>query len=228
MGTAVVATDVLTKAERTRLAVKQAIAADEARRELMRQEARADFLDGFGRHRDRKTGIVVDVHENDRGTAQTRAKLRPDTLVLLLNRGAERGLSQEQYDAAHLIRAAVTIIIAGMGLKACSMERLGGPGRSDGETETEWAVRVQEDYNAWVDAMAERAAAAKRVRRDSRAWQAGPVLDIVVDGMTCNEVAASRCMWNKSIVPALQEALDLYNEVRRRGRKNTKLGKTSA
>lgn len=228
MGTALAATDVLTRAERTRLAVKRAIAADEARRELMRQEARADFLDGFGRHRDRKTGIVVDVHENDRGTAQTRAKLRPDTLELLLNRGAERGLSQEQYDAAHLIRAAVTIIIAGMGLKACSMERLGGPGRSDGETETEWAVRVQEDYNAWVDAMAERAIAAKQVRRDSRAWQTGPVLDIVVDGMTCNEVAATRCLRDKAIVPALRDALDLYNDLRKRGRKSANRGKLSA
>ncbi|WP_129557145.1 hypothetical protein [Azospirillum baldaniorum] len=220
--------EVMDRVERTYTAMERAIASDEARRELMRQEARADFLDGFGRHRDRKTGIVVDVHENDKGTAQTRAKLRPDTLVLLLNRGAERGLSQEQYDAAHLIRSAVTIIIAGMGLKACSMERLGGPGRSDGETETEWAVRVQEDYNAWVDVMAERAAAAKLVRRDSRAWQAGPVLDIVVDGMTCNEVAAARCMRDKAIVPALRDALDLYNDLRKHGRKSANRGNLSA
>ncbi|WP_188260854.1 hypothetical protein [Azospirillum tabaci] len=228
METALAATDVLTKAERTRLAVKQAIAADEARRELMRQEARADFLDGFGRHRDRKTGIVVDVHENDRGTAQTRAKLRPDTLVLLLNRGPERGLSQEQYDAAHLIRSAVTIIIAGMGLKACSMERLGGPGRSDGETETEWAVRVQEDYNAWVDAMAERAMAARRIRKDSRRWQTGPVLDVIVEGMTCNEVEAARCMRNGSVADALREAMSLYCDLRKRGRGNAKGGRNCA
>jgi hypothetical protein len=213
---------------RTHAAVEAAIAADEAKREARRQEAQADFLDSFGRHRDRSTGIVVDIHGNDKGTAQTRAKLRPDTLLLLLSRGPERGLSQEQYDAAHLIRAAVTIIIGGMGMRACSMERLGGGGRSDGETEAVWAVRVQEDYNAWVDAMAERAIAAKRVRRDSRAWQTGPVLDIVVDGMTCNEVAQARCMRDKAIVPALRDALDLYNDTRKRGTKSATRGKLCA
>lgn len=208
--------EVADRVERTCKALERAIASDEAKRDAARKEARADFLDAFGRRRD-ANGIVVDVHGRDRGTTQTRTKMRPDTLVLLLNRGPERGLSQEQYDAAQLIRAAVLIIVGGMALKACSMERMGG-GRSDGETETQWAVRVQEDYNAWVDAMGERAAAAKQARRDSRAWQTGPVMDIVVDGMTCNEVSAARCMRDKSIVPALRDALDLYNETRKRGR----------
>ncbi|AWJ86336.1 hypothetical protein TSH58p_22745 (plasmid) [Azospirillum sp. TSH58] len=206
--------EVADRIERTYDALERAIASDEAKRATARKEARADFLDAFGRRRN-ANGVVVDVHGRDRGTAQTRTKLRPDTLVLLLNRGPERGLSQEQYDAAHLIRTAVRIIVGGMGLKACSMERMGGGGRSDGETETQWAIRVQEDYNAWVDAMAERAVAAKRARRDSRAWQTGPVMDIVVDGMTCNEVEGARCMRNGSAAAALRDALDLYLDVRR-------------
>lgn len=200
---------------RIEAAIKQAKADEKERRARIRRETETGRLDALGLVKD-PAGVVVARHAGvEKGTPQTRAKLRPDTLQLLLKRGPERGISQDQHDAAILIRSAYSLIInadVGLGMKACSLETI-GRGARKGDYETAWQVTVQGHYLDWVDAMAERAKAVMKYRKVRR-WQVGPILDVVVDGMTCTEVEDARCLRNGSMGEHLREGLDLYNDIR--------------
>ncbi len=92
-------------------------------------------------------------------TPQTVARLRPDPLWTLLQRGR---LTQEQIDAAHDIRAAFEIITAPVRIRtmravstvdgaAFDLSR-GGRGRS-GNSESDRAILLQQRFNTWVAVM---------------------------------------------------------------------------
>ncbi|MCM8735986.1 hypothetical protein M5E06_17780 [Azospirillum sp. A1-3] len=158
---------------------------------------------------DKDAGVKVSSVGADKGTAPTRKKMRPDTLLWMLDRGQ---LSQEAYDAALSIRAAYMLITIGMDARVATYgESFGGRGDT---WETAWAVQMQELYNDWCDVMVQRAAAAQKVHRGTRRWQTSLVHDIVIEGMTCAEVGADRGMCRKAVADIFRDALDLYLDIK--------------
>lgn len=145
----------------------------------------------------------------DLGTPETRRRLQADNCLLMLNKGQ---LDQMQYDATCLIRAAYLLIVNGMDAKAATYgERFGG-GMDD--YESVWAVMVQENYNDWIDAMAERAAANARAKRGGNRWRTWLPMAVIVDGITCADIADQRGMKTQTVAEYLRDALDLFNDVR--------------
>ncbi|MFQ5534687.1 MAG: hypothetical protein ACE5EM_07700 [Sphingomonadales bacterium] len=133
---------------------------------------------------------------NDKPTAQTRAKLKPDPLWALAQRGV---LSNEQIQAAWDIRAAFEIITVPVRLRLASLEKI-DCGAAD-HRESERSIRLLKQYNAWIDEMT-------RYR-----LPAGPVLDIVVESLSCREVDRRRRVRKGTARNLLVEALDLYCKV---------------
>ena len=142
-------------------------------------------------------------------TPQTVARLRPDPLWTLLQRGR---LTQEQVDAAHDIRMAFEIITAPVRIRTMravstvdgAMYDLtrGGRGRS-GNSESDRAILLQQRFNAWVAAM------------KNGAVPVGPIIDIVVEGQACRSVDRARGRRNGWSTEILECGLDLYIAAKR-------------
>ena len=85
---------------------------------------------------------------NNAATPETTSKLKRDPLKNLESRGI---LDEYHLLAADMIRLAIQIRIAGLGVKCASIEaRVDILGKRGTETETEWAIRVQEQYTLWM------------------------------------------------------------------------------
>jgi hypothetical protein len=148
-------------------------------------------------------------------TPQTLARLRPDPLWLLLQRGR---LSQEQVDAAHDIRDAFELIAAPVRLRTMravstvdgtsfDMTR-GGNGRG-GNGESDRAILLQQRFGQWVEAM-------KAAR-----LPVGPLIDIAVEGKGCRTIDRERGRRNGWAVDVLVRGLDLYLVTKRSPRRAT-------
>ncbi|PWC69118.1 hypothetical protein TSH7_01350 [Azospirillum sp. TSH7] len=145
----------------------------------------------------------------DLGTPQTRKRLQTDNCLLMLHKDQ---ITQEQYDGTCLIRAAYLLIVNGMDAKAATYGERFGHGTDD--YESVWAVMAQENYLDWVDAMAERAAANARAKRGGNRWRTWLPMAVIVDGITCQQIADQRGMKTQTVAEYLRDALDLYNDVR--------------
>ncbi|MFL7901555.1 hypothetical protein ACJ41P_10510 [Azospirillum argentinense] len=159
--------------------------------------------------KDPDSGIKVARYGTDKGTAPTRKRLQADPCETMLSKGQ---LTQEQYDATTMILAAYQIITQGMGARIATYGASAGGGRDD--YESVWAITVQERYLDWVDAMAERAAANAKAKRGGNKWKTWLPLDVIVEGITCQDIAHQRGMKTQTVADYLRDALDLYNDVR--------------
>ncbi|WP_395454754.1 hypothetical protein ACHMW5_13650 [Azospirillum melinis] len=151
----------------------------------------------------------------DLGSPETRKKLRPDTLLLMLDRGQ---LDQPQYDAAVLIRSGYMIRTFGLGVKVASYGERVASRTGDGY-QSVWAATIERNYRTWVDEILSQERAIGRQLKGARRPKTDAITDIIISGLTCNEVEGRRRMKNGSVGPMLREALDTYNDIRwRRGK----------
>lgn len=131
-------------------------------------------------------------------TPQTLAKLKPDPVGRLARKGA---LSPDEEAAAYEIREAFAVVSGPVALRvsnpAAALRDRRTP-RLPFENETERQVRLKRRYAAWRHAMAERALPL---------W---PVLDVVIDELSCREADAKRGRRNGTTIAGLAAALDLY------------------
>ena len=146
--------------------------------------------------------MTIDIDEQGFGaTQETAAKLKPDSLRLMLIKGPKRGISIAQWEAALAIRRAFEIITAPASLVASDYEReirgkgVWGGWRSIGPLAN---LKVVNRYNDWADEM------------DARRIPIGPVIDVVVGGASCREVDRARKVRSGSMSRLLKEALRLY------------------
>lgn len=151
----------------------------------------------------------------DLGTVETRKKLRPDTLLLMLDQGR---LDQSQYDAAVLIRSGYMIKTFGLGVKVASYgERVAS--RTDDGYQSAWGTKIERGYDAWAAEMLSQERAIGRQLKGARRPKTEAVTDVIIGGLTCREVEGRRRMKTGSVGPMLRDALDTYNDIRwRRGK----------
>lgn len=85
---------------------------------------------------------------NGQATPETTSKLKRDPLKNLESRGL---LNEYHLLAADMIRAAIQIRTVGLGAKCASVEtRVDIVGKKPSETESEWSIRVQQQYTLWM------------------------------------------------------------------------------
>ena len=145
----------------------------------------------------------------DLGTPETRKRLQADNCLLMLNKDQ---ITQEQYDGTCLIRAAYLMITKGMDARVATYGETFGASKDD--YESVYAVMVQENYLDWIDAMAERAAANARAKRGGNRWKTWLPMAVIIDGITCSDIAHQRGMKTQTVAEYLRDALDLFNDVR--------------
>lgn len=129
-------------------------------------------------------------------TSQTSAKLQPDPLWTLSRRGV---LTQEQIQAAWDIRQAFEVITVPVRLRKAALEKIDCGAKE--YVETSQVLRLLKRYNDWIDELT-------RYR-----LQAGPVLDVVVESISCREVDRRRGVRKGATRALLIEALNLYCKV---------------
>lgn len=149
--------------------------------------------------------MTIDIDEQGFGaTQETVAKLRPDPLRLMLFKGPKRGISIAQWEAALAIRRAFEIITAPTSLVASDYEReikgkvFWGGWRSIGPLA---GLEVVKRYNDWADEM------------DARKIPIGPVIDLVVGGVSCRQLDRARKVRSGSTSRLLKDALRVYTRL---------------
>ncbi|PWC96947.1 hypothetical protein [Azospirillum sp. TSO5] len=145
----------------------------------------------------------------DLGTPETRRRLQADNCLVMYHKDQ---LDQQQYDATCLIRMAYLLITKGMDARVATYGETFGGGKDD--YESVYAVMVQEHYLDWIDAMAERAAANARAKRGGNRWRTWLPMAVIIDGITCSDIAHQRGMKPQTVAEYLRDALDLFNDVR--------------
>ncbi len=129
-------------------------------------------------------------------TKETAAKLRQDPLVRFKNANI---LNDQQIWAFQRIRRAVVLITDGTQVRT---SRFNGvvvqTSRQAVHIESDYEIKIKNQYSCWIDCMT------------ATQYQAGPVLDIIIDEMSLNAADrkwGKRKGWAKS---HLQSSLDLY------------------
>ncbi|PCI47771.1 MAG: hypothetical protein COB49_06700 [Alphaproteobacteria bacterium] len=129
-------------------------------------------------------------------TKETIARLRPDPLVRLKNMNI---LNDEQIQAFRRIRRAVQTITDGTQVRiACFNDVVVQTSRHGHQPESEYEIKIKDHYSHWID------------RMTIAGFQAGPVLDIIIDEMSLMAVDRKwghRKGWAKD---RLQASLNLY------------------
>ncbi|MFP5513327.1 MAG: hypothetical protein ACLGJC_09625 [Alphaproteobacteria bacterium] len=158
---------------------------------------------------DKQAGVKVSGAAADKGTAPTRKRLQTDNCLLMLTKGQ---ITQDMYNATCEIRAAYYFIVRGMDARIATYGETFGAGKDD--YESVYAVMVQEHYLDWIDAMAERAKANARAKRGGNRWKTWLPMAVIIDGITCSDIAHQRGMKTQTVAEYLRDALDLFNDVR--------------
>jgi len=140
-----------------------------------------------------------------KATPETVAKLRPDPFRLLYVRAQldpNPYLNQRMWDAGLEIRTAFNVVVSPVSMRCTDYEREvrrthweAAEAMSQSRTQN---ARLVKRYNAWVDDMTR------------RHLPVGPILDVVVDGVSCREVDRSRRLGWRACVRILREGLKLY------------------
>ncbi len=129
-------------------------------------------------------------------TPETRAKLRPDPLVILKQRNI---LNDRQILAFQQIRRAIQIITDGTHMRISRFNDIHvETSHFRGGDESDYEIRIKNRYGNWIDHMTE------------NRLQAGPVLDIIIDEMSLTAIDRKwgrRKGWAKDHMRA---SLDLY------------------
>ena len=152
---------------------------------------------------------VEDVDEQGtKATAETLAKIRPDPLYALYTEGKlapkDPEANARMFDAALEIRMAFEAITSPVSMRGHDYQKEVRRSHWEvGESHAErlWKMdRVKRRYVDWVDAMT------------ARKLPAGPVLDVVVDGMGVRESERNRRRGHGWVGRVLREGLRLYCE----------------
>lgn len=106
----------------------------------------------------------------------------------------------------------------GLGVKVASYGERVASRTGDGY-QSVWAATIERNYRTWVDEILSQERAIGRQLKGARRPKTDAITDIIISGLTCNEVEGRRRMKNGSVGPMLREALDTYNDIRwRRGK----------
>jgi len=129
-------------------------------------------------------------------TAETKAKLTEDPLVSFIHK---KILDDEQVRAFKRIKRAVQVITDGTQVRTSRFNAVSvQTGRFEGLSESEYEIKLTEDYTRWID------------RMTGAHLQAGPILDVIIDEMSLRGIDrkwGKRKGWAKN---HLQTSLDLY------------------
>ncbi len=140
----------------------------------------------------------ADRQEQSGPTAETRARLTPDPLWLFKKKNI---LNSAQIWAFQRIRRAINIITEGSRVRICRFNDVVVDqcySGSRNQDESAYEIRLKDHYSHWID------------RMTAARYQAGPVLDIIIEEMSLSAVDrkwGKRKGWAKG---RLQAALDLY------------------
>ncbi len=135
-------------------------------------------------------------------TPETRRKRRFDPLGWLFRNGK---LSAAQLSAATAIRRGFESITFAARMRISNPSGLPcglSLGQGPGVGEADWAIDLQSGYLEWAEAM------------DAEGLQLGPVLDVIVEGMSCAEIDRQRRWRHGTAKRDLLQALDLFLKLR--------------
>lgn len=146
-----------------------------------------------------KRPVRVEDEQGYAPTPETVRKRRADVLIVLFRREV---IDAQQLDAAVQIRAGVEALTSDVRMRTAERQHAGRPPRrmTAPSILRSLDLPVVRGYLAWADAMQ-----AKRMA-------IGPVLDVVVDGLSLRDVQARRGISRDGLADALPKALDLYDE----------------